>query len=97
MNPKHLTIPEIKKQIILAEKAYRLLQKEKREVGIAILWETERESAEWIQYFYEPVAHELKFQEFAELLVLETKYGFVSGYLGGGFLNPEGGTTIKIG
>lgn len=97
MNPKHLTIPEVKKQIILAEKDYRLLQKQKREAGIATLWDTEQESEQWMRQFYQPVEHELKFNEFSELLLLETKYGFVSGYLGGVNINPHGDTKIKIG
>lgn len=97
MNPNHLTIPEIKKQIILAEKEYRLLQKQKREAGIATLWDTEQESEKWIRQFYQPVEDKLKINEFSELLFLEIKHGFVSTYLGGATLNPNGDTVIKIG
>lgn len=96
MNPNHLT-PEVRKQVVQAEKSYRLLQKEKREAGISNLWDTEQESKDWMNTFYQPVENILKLEEFSELLLLEVKYGFVSGYLGGATLNPDGDTVIKIG
>ena len=96
MNPEHLTNPEIKNQIILAEKAYRLLQKEKRDAGMPKLWDTKEESEKWFHQFYQPVEHKLELSEFAEFLHLEINYGFVSSYLGGETLNPDGDTMIKV-
>lgn len=96
MNPDHLT-PEVKEQVVKAYEAYLLLQKEKRDAGISNLWDTQQESEEWINPFYNPVSHILKLEEFSEFLFLEVKSGFVSGYIGGATFNPGKDTVIKIG
>lgn len=95
MNPNHLT-KEVIKQVILCHEAYKLLQKEKSEAGSGILWNSEEEGKKWISGYHDLVKDTLTIDEFAELLLMEIKYGFLSGYIGGATMNPDGDTIIKI-
>lgn len=59
---------------------------------------TKEDLENFILPFYKPVKEILEnnLQNFCELMMLEKKYGFISGYLGGGNLNSDKDTTIKI-
>ena len=96
MNPKHLT-PNVREQVALAIQKLREIKNDEgsnfKKTGRA--FESEKEVREFFDVFYQKIKDEVDNSpaSFLELCVLEDKYGFVSGYMGGGTLGPEGGTV----
>lgn len=97
MNPNHLT-PNVRKQVVEAVVALKQMMREKNAKGGEKVFNDDKEVADFFTPFYEKVKADLdnSFEAFMELLVLEHKYGFVSGYMGGANLSPNEDTIIEI-